>query len=224
MKFKIFVTTLIFLCSYNIFSHNQLQLNNKLILATKKRDLAGVQQAVWQGADIHVDNDRALLIAAAHGDLSIMIFLLELPRKQRANIHADNDLALRCSVYGADLRAIKYLLRKGANIEVCNKYALPWVAEHGHWDVVACLLRYGADRTRLTTRQLKLMRNSLEAQAYIANEMEKALNKDDFSTIKFLEDIIPEDSEPVSIQLIITRDLCKQRKMWVDLEFPSTFE
>lgn len=148
----------------------QEQLDDQLDDAIRGRDLVGVQRAIAHGANIHVDNDWAVRYTAIYDDIDIVKYLLELPEGQRADVHAEDDWALR--------------------------NAAGW----HNWDIVACLLQHGADRTKLSPAQLEELHNSRPAQAYIASQIQNALDNEDISTVENLLSIIPLEKFPEDLQ------------------------
>lgn len=123
---------IIFYCLSIVFSCNaftQDMLNKKVIQAIIDGDLIAAQKAIHDGGNVHVDDDFVLRWSAARGQVHIVSFLLELPENQRADIHALDD------------------------------WALFMAARHLHWPVVICLLRHGADQTKLTSKQLQHAHN-----------------------------------------------------------------
>ena len=59
------------------------------------------------GANVHADNDQALVYASSEGHLETVMILLEY----WANLHADNDWALREASLNGHLEVVKELLK-----------------------------------------------------------------------------------------------------------------
>ena len=66
------------------------------------------------GADLHVDNDYALISAAGEGHLAIIKLLLY----HGADLHANNDEALRWAATNGKLAVVELLLDRGAKIDL----------------------------------------------------------------------------------------------------------
>ena len=64
------------------------------------------------GADIHANNDQALICAATNGETDTVALLL----KRGANIHAQNDRALRNAIFYEHVSTIKILMDNGAYV------------------------------------------------------------------------------------------------------------
>ena len=106
-----------------------------LRLAACNGHLDAVKYLVKNGADIHVRNDYALGWASNNGHLDIVKYLL----KNGANIHSGGDYALRLAAENGHLSVVKYLVKNGANIHAGDDCALRWAARNGHLDVVKFL-------------------------------------------------------------------------------------
>ena len=65
--------------------------------------------------------------------------------KKGADINAENNESLRWSAINGHLEVVKYLIKKGADINAENNYALKWSSYYGHLEVVKYLLKKGAD-------------------------------------------------------------------------------
>lgn len=108
-----------------------------------------------------------------------------------ADIHAGDDLALRRAAFLEGVGMIELLMRHGANIHAGNDLALRVNAARRDWRNVVWLLKSGADKTKLTQERLEELYESIDAQYYIAHEIQKALERKDLQEITKLLDIIP---------------------------------
>ena len=106
-----------------------------LRLASENGHLEVVKYLVKNGADIHADDDAALRWASANGHLEVVSYLIE----NKADIHARDDYALRGASANGHLKVVKYLIEKGADIHAQDDYALRWASENGHLEVVKYL-------------------------------------------------------------------------------------
>lgn len=115
--------------------------NNSLLLnAAETGELSLVKHALYNGADLHYDDDGALSFASRSGRLNVVKWLVE----NGANIHADNDLPLGWASQSGHLDVVKYLVENGADIHADFEYALTEAAEEGHLNVVKYLVENGA--------------------------------------------------------------------------------
>lgn len=129
-------------------------------------DLSGAQQTIAAGANVNE------------------IFL------QECGVSFERLTALYMAACRGDLDMVKLLVEAGADVHA-NDDAVKKAAYYGHWAVVACLLRHGADRAQLERWQINRLYNSAQAQQYIAEELREALNKLDISAVEKLVEIIP---------------------------------
>jgi ankyrin repeat protein len=117
------------------------KLSQELINAAKNGDLENVKVLLENGADVHAENDDALLWASSNGHVEVVKLLLE----NGADPHAKNDAALRwASEYGR-VEIVKLLLENGANPHAENDEALRGASSNGHTEVVQLLLENGAN-------------------------------------------------------------------------------
>ena len=65
-----------------------------------------------QGANIHAQEEHALIYSAEKGHINVVKFLVELG----ANIHAQEEHALISSSANGHLNVVKFLVSQGANI------------------------------------------------------------------------------------------------------------
>ncbi len=87
------------------------------------------------GADIHANDEDALMSVACNGDTDILKLLLD----NGANVHANNDYALRMAAMYGHAETVKLLLDHGANVHANNDEALRRARNYGHTEVVNIL-------------------------------------------------------------------------------------
>jgi len=98
-------------------------------------------------ADVHTDNDWALIRASKHGHLPVVQFLIS----HGADVHALNDNALCWASNNGHLDVVKFLVQVGhANVNADGDNddglcSLHRASEHGHLPVVQFLVEHGAD-------------------------------------------------------------------------------
>ena len=120
----------------------QIYLENELFNASIHGCISKVKEALKEGANIHADDDQALIYAAEHGHVDLIRYLVE----QGADIHAQDNGALRWAARNGHLDVVKYLLvEKGADIHACGDDAFICAARHSHLEVVKYLISKGAD-------------------------------------------------------------------------------
>jgi hypothetical protein len=113
--------------------------DNALISATKYNNFSLLKILIGKGADVNARRSDALLIAIEKNKPEIVRLLLE----NGADVHVDNDLPLHYAV--GKLEINKILIEFGANINTKNSIILRYNAQLGHTDVVRLLLEKGAD-------------------------------------------------------------------------------
>jgi len=88
-------------------------------------------------ADVHADNDGALIRASKNGHLPVVQFLVEVGH---ADVHADNDYALLWASMNGHLPVVQFLVEVGhADVHADNDYALRCASYNGHLPVVQFL-------------------------------------------------------------------------------------
>ncbi len=141
-----------------------------LISASQENDLNMAKYLIFIGANIHEQDDEALIIASVYGHLDIVKYLIA----NGANIHAQNDKALITAsmknldlvkflvLHGADIHAqddeaifiasqygriqiVKYLIEQGANVRAQNDRLLISLSLNGHLDLVKYVISKGAN-------------------------------------------------------------------------------
>ncbi len=115
--------------------------NYTLRIAADNGHLDIVQYLVSLGADIHADNDAALLDASQNGHLDVVQYLVS----KGANIHVEDDFALRRASMNRHLDVVQYLVSVGADIHAADDQAIRAAAFRGHLDVVQYLVSMGAN-------------------------------------------------------------------------------
>ncbi|MGU4699144.1 ankyrin repeat domain-containing protein [Burkholderia cepacia] len=80
--------------------------------------------------------------ASRIGSYDLVKYLVE----KGCRLDDENGMALVVAATGGDLPIVQYLLENGMNVHVCDNQPIKWSAGNRHFDVVDCLLKYGADR------------------------------------------------------------------------------
>jgi len=126
--------------AFNVLSENEInyrKYNGKnLTDLYKKGDLNGVKYLVSVGADIHVENELALIRSAYYGHLEVVKYLVSVG----ADIHAHNDLPLLCSAAAGHLEIVKYLVSLGADIHAYNDSVPLYSGFNGNFEIVEYLV------------------------------------------------------------------------------------
>jgi len=120
---------------------NSYNCNKYLKLGSTKGRLDHVILSLNNGANIHYDNDYAIIWASLYNHLDIVKYLLE----NGADIHAHYDGALRWSSREGHLDIVRYLVENKANIHTYNDEAIIWSSYYGRLEVVKYLVENGAD-------------------------------------------------------------------------------
>ncbi|AGC01583.1 ankyrin repeat protein [Acanthamoeba polyphaga moumouvirus] len=128
--------------NFKTFKYGNNYKTNMIILG-KRRDLTDPE--TWKymisvGADIHVDNNCALVWVFKNGYLVVVKYLIEY----RADINAVEDALFWASRNG-HLEVVKYLIESGANIHADDDFALRLPCGEGYLKIIKCLLENGAN-------------------------------------------------------------------------------
>ncbi len=118
--------------------------NYYFVEGSKRGKLDWVMIAVHNGADIHTDDNNALIYASKTGNLDLVKYLFALGMKNNIND------ALSSASERGHLPVVKYLLDNGADINYYQGLALSSAVTHGHLPVVKYLLDNGADTKHIT--------------------------------------------------------------------------
>lgn len=92
---------------------------NALIDSIRYNRLDIVKVLIENGSDIHIDNDYPFFLSISHGCLNISKFLIE----KGSNIHSENDRAFRHSANMGCFRRIKFLIEHGCDLHIDNDIA-----------------------------------------------------------------------------------------------------
>ncbi len=88
-----------------------------------------------QGANIHINKEEALKLAAEFGYFKIVKYLVE----QGADIYIGNEYSLMLVSYNGYLEIVQYLVEKVANI-YANDFAFKYASANNHLDIVRYFL------------------------------------------------------------------------------------
>jgi len=130
--------------SYRDARHDGFTMNTHdrwLFDAADAGDVVGLNGALAASADVHVQDDSALLHAAGGGHLDAVRALITAG----AHLHAQEKGALYHAATSGHAEVVRLLLEAGANPHVRHDLALFQAACRGHIDVVRLLMAYGAD-------------------------------------------------------------------------------
>ena len=78
---------------------------HQIILGSRREWKDCIIDLINEGADVHADNDYALMVASENGHIEVVKILLE----HGADVHADNDSALRYASSNGHVDAVKLL-------------------------------------------------------------------------------------------------------------------
>jgi ankyrin repeat protein len=110
----------------------QEEFNKNFIEAAKKGDLPLVQSLLSKGANIHANNDLALIESFENRNIEVVKYLIE----QGADIHIYDDYSLRwASEYGY-LDIVQYSIENGANIHARDDDSLKSSSLNNQLEVV----------------------------------------------------------------------------------------
>jgi ankyrin repeat protein len=123
-----------FIKQYKILKDNKGR-NDLLLNSSLSGELALVIWSLNIGANVHAEEDYALISASAKGHLEIVKYLVEAG----ADIHAENDKALIWASDSGHLETVKYLVEAGADIHTQDNYALRTARLFGRLEVIKYL-------------------------------------------------------------------------------------
>jgi len=107
----------------------------------KRSDPKIIQMLLDNGANVHANNDNALISAVEEGHTEIVKLLLAAG----GNVHACVDNPLRSAAVLGHTEIVKLLLEAGADVHANNDTPLISAARAGHTEIVKLLLEAGAD-------------------------------------------------------------------------------
>lgn len=110
--------------------------HEELMEAIKMGDLKEVKSLVKQGADIHFNDEQALVSSVFHNYLEITKYLLS----KKANIHVEKRRILQYAGKNGNVEMIEFLQNNGLNIKENNGFLLVIAAENNHKDLVKFLI------------------------------------------------------------------------------------
>jgi ankyrin repeat protein len=141
-----------------------------MIKLSKDSHVELVEAFIKLGADVHVQDDFALIYASEYGQLDVVKCLIKngaglaaspsmalepaaAPRPDKVgDIHARNDNAFYWASHNGHLNVVKYLISQGSYIHIDNDSALVCASQYGHLEVVKCLISHGAEGLRHSWR------------------------------------------------------------------------
>ena len=111
-----------------------LSMDRALSTAAWEGDNETVKALLDAGADVHASADAPLWCAAMEGHANSMSVLLDAG--------ADQDIALLEAAAKGLVELVRDLLRKGANVHMCDGLPLMMAAQNGHTQTVRILKRW----------------------------------------------------------------------------------
>lgn len=112
-----------------------------LIQAVKYHNLPVVTLLLQHGADVHVTQERLIKESVLKGNKDLMLLLIE----HDANFRVDDDRCLRTAAMNGHLPIVKKLIELGANIHSQNDAAIRWAALESQTPTVEFLALTGAN-------------------------------------------------------------------------------
>ena len=113
-------------------------INDELFEACDSGNLENVKLLLENGANIHADNDRALMLASENGYLDIVKFLL----KHGANIHAQEDSAIFLAIENEKYDIVKFLVKNGVNVD---RFLILKSISRNQLNLLKFFVKHGAD-------------------------------------------------------------------------------
>ncbi|MBY4717507.1 GNAT family N-acetyltransferase [Ralstonia mannitolilytica] len=106
---------------------------SRLRKAATENDVELAKQLLKDRADIRMDDDLALRVAAERGSNEVMKLFLE---HGEADVHALTDAAICGAAKNGHLECVKTLVKHGADIHALSNFPLLIAAHRGHTDIV----------------------------------------------------------------------------------------
>lgn len=116
-------------------------IHDRLVTAASSNDVVSMAALIAEGADVHYQEERAIVLAACNGHAAALRLLLD----HGADINANNGRPLVRAVSNGFIEAAKVLLSRGADVNIDNGQALISACSWGTAEMVELLLEHGAD-------------------------------------------------------------------------------
>ena len=116
-------------------------INNRFVKSSKNNYLQMVKLLIKKGANIHWEQDKALIQASRNGHLQMVKLLIELG----ANIHASNNWAMIYAIKYNHIEIVSLLISKGSNINSNHCKPLIVAIEYNNIKIVRLLLSCGVN-------------------------------------------------------------------------------
>lgn len=173
------------------------EINRQLIEAAARNELVKVIDLVLEeGADVHAEEDAALIQASVNGNKDIATVLL----RNGANVHANGDNPIRSAAHNGHTETVRLLLENGADLHAEDDQALREASANGHTETVRLLIENGADVCYFGDHALReaiyeghrdvaelLLENGAGVRAYALDEPVKvAANRQDKEMVELL--------------------------------------
>jgi ankyrin repeat protein len=114
--------------------------NEKLLKAVKEKSFDDIKICLKYGANIHQDNDYAIIYLSRYGKLDIIKYLFN-----KYNFLTDViDETLISAVYLNHIETVNFLISKGATIHKTHEYIIRHAFTYKHYDMVTLLLENGS--------------------------------------------------------------------------------
>ena len=127
-----------------------------LVDSAKKGFLQGVKYALDNGADVHVENDKALREAVYDGNYDLVKLLLD----HGADVHVRNNEPLIHAVDLSFVKIAKLLLDYGADIHINNDQPLNDAISYANFSMIKLLLDRGANVWNIEKDNLKRIKDN----------------------------------------------------------------
>lgn len=129
------------------------QLNDALLVAAERGDVAAVTKCILQGAKTSgyrsgLNQYTALHYAASRGHLACVERLVYIGRVPLNEVSSDGETALHAASYAGFETIVEFLIDHGADVDMADKYgetALFYAARQERTSVVRLLVQRGAD-------------------------------------------------------------------------------
>ncbi|PWA00774.1 hypothetical protein BB558_003168 [Smittium angustum] len=128
------------LCSVSCQNQNRIQLSEietgtETITKNTKfqvsENLTSMKSKIFNGADIHVDEDHALRLSCERGNFDIVKYLVE----NGADIYAKDNDSLKFAKRFGHFDIVNYLVENGADVHEYNDYSLKSAIKLQHWSI-----------------------------------------------------------------------------------------
>jgi len=127
---------------WNIYTQNQITLNNALIIASTRNYADIVEYLIKHNVDVKVENYKAFYSAINLNNIeSVKMFL----KSDNIDINYNDNYFFLKAIKTCQIEMIRLFLQYGADVNAKNGFALRYSCQNNNLDIVRLLILSGAD-------------------------------------------------------------------------------